>query len=100
MLGIDIVGMICDYNGRRPEVKKVQKIVDLPALRTLKQARGFLGLMVYYRIFIQGFSTIAAPIYQLFRKNATFECQVEQQSPMDLLKTVITTAQLLVSVDF
>ena len=56
--------------------------------------------MIYYKIFIQGFSTIAAPIYQLFRKNATFEWGVEQQSAMDRLKTVITTAPVLVSVDF
>src|SRR5436305_3564569 len=81
-------------------VKKVQKIVDWPAPRTLKQARGFLGLVAYYRIFIQDFSTIAAPIYQLFRKNAIFEWGAEQQSAMDRLKTVITTAPVLVSVDF
>ena len=28
MRGINIVGFLCDYNGRRPEEKKIQKIID------------------------------------------------------------------------
>jgi len=72
MPGIVIVGMVCDFDGRHPEDKKVQKILDWPAPRTLKQARGFVGIVVYYRIFIQGFAIVAAPIYLLFQKGKVF----------------------------
>src|SRR5438552_8929620 len=47
MPGITIVGMVCDFDGRHPENKKVQKIVDWPAPRTVKEARGLIGLVVY-----------------------------------------------------
>jgi hypothetical protein len=63
MPGIKVVGMICDCEERRPEQKKMQKILDWQAHRGLKEARGFVGIVVYYRIFIQNFSVIAAAIY-------------------------------------
>ena len=63
MPGVNIVGVVCDYNGRRPEVKKVQKILDWPAPQNVKQAHGFVGIIVYYRIFIKDFVIITAPIY-------------------------------------
>jgi len=98
--GITIVGIVCDYDGRRPAQKKAQKIVDWPIPRSTKEARGFIGIVVYYRIFIDGFSLIAAPIFVLFRKNARFLWTLECQYAMDELKRRITTAPVLVSLDF
>ena len=69
---INIVEMICDYDERHFEEKKVQKILNWPAPRNLKQAREFVEIVVYYRIFIEGFAIIAAPIYILFRKERAF----------------------------
>jgi len=70
MSGIDIVGFLCDFDGHRPEDKKVQKIVDWPTPLSVRDARAFVGLVVYYRIFILGFAIVAAPIFALFRKGA------------------------------
>ena len=100
MPGIEIVGMVCDYDGRHPEEKKVQKILDWPTPGSLSDARGFLGLVVYYRIFIRHFALIAAPIYQLFRKGNGFFWGAEQQLAMDQLKICITEAPTLISLDF
>ena len=75
--GITTVGMVCDADGRHPERKKVQKILDWPALQSVKDARGFIGIVVYYRIFISGFAIVAAPIFELFRKNARFSWNPE-----------------------
>ena len=100
MPGVNIVGVVCDYDGRRPEAKKVQKILDWPAPQNVKQARGFVGIVVYYRIFIKDFATIAAPIYQLFRKGKDFVWGASQQLAMNELKSLITTAPVLVSLDF
>jgi hypothetical protein len=51
MPGINIVGMVCDYKGRHPEARKVQKILDWPTPRSTKDARGFIGFCVYYQTF-------------------------------------------------
>jgi hypothetical protein len=98
--GITIVGMVCDYDGRHPEQKKVQKIVDWPTPKSIKEARGFIGIVVYYRIFVIGFAVTAAPIFELFRKGARFSWTAERQMAMDVLKRKITEAPVLISLDF
>jgi len=86
MPGIAIVGMVCDYDGRHPDQKKVAKILDWPVPRSTKEARAFIGVIVYYRIFIVAFSVVAAPIFRLFRKNVLFVWYPECQDAMDELK--------------
>ena len=100
MPGIDVVGVICDYDGRRPEQKKVQKILDWPIPSSVTEARAFIGLCVYYRIFVEGFSIIAAPIMELFRKYARFSWNAERQLAMNALKRHLSEAPVLVSLDF
>jgi hypothetical protein len=92
--------MVCDSKGRHPEVKKVQKIVDWPMPRNIKEARRFVGIAVYYRIFIVEFSVIAAPIFKLFKKNAWFRWTEDCQHAKDQLKSAITSAPVLVKLDF
>lgn len=100
MSGINIVGFMCDYDGRRTDHKKVQKIVDWPTPCSVKDARGFIGIVVYYRIFIVGFAIIAAPIFMLFRKGVRFLWTAECQLAMNTLKKCITEAPVLISLDF
>ena len=100
MPGVTIVGMVCDSDGRHPEWKKVQKILDWPVPCSAREARGFIGIVVYYRIFIDGFALIAAPIFVLFRKGVRFVWTVECQAAMDKLKRVLTEAPILISLDF
>ena len=100
MRGIEIVGFLCDEEGRRPDPKKVEKILGWPIPRNTREARGFIGIAVYYRMFICGFSIIAAPIFVLFRKGRRFEWTEDCQTAMDTLKQAITTAPVLVALDF
>ena len=100
MPGVTIVGMVCDLDGRHPERKKVQKILDWSTPQSTKEARRFVGIRVYYRIFIAGFATIAAPIFVLFRKGVRFCWSVECQAAMDELKRSLTEAPILISLDF
>src|SRR6202008_3907481 len=100
MPGIVIVGLVCDLEGRRPESKKVQRILDWPTPRSVRDARGFIGLCVYYRIFVEGFSTLAAPILASFRKGMAFRWTRDCQQAMDQLKGILTFSPTLVSLDF
>src|SRR5438046_3621556 len=56
MPSIDIVGFSCDQGGQRPEPKKVQWILDWPVPKTLKNAHTFIGIVIYYHIFILNFA--------------------------------------------
>lgn len=48
--------------------KKVQKIIDWPTPKSIKDARAFIGIVVYYWIFIRRFAVTVVPIFELFRK--------------------------------
>ena len=84
--GITIVGLVCDYDGCHPEQKKVLKIINWPVPECTKDAHAFIRIVVYYHIFIAGFSIIAASIFSLFRKNVRFNWTAECQLAMDELK--------------
>ena len=73
MKGIEIVGVLCHEEGRRPDPRKVVKILDWPTPRDMREVRGFIGIVAYYRIFIFQFSIMAALIFSLFRKGKKFE---------------------------
>jgi len=66
--GISIVGFVCGAEGRSPDSAKVIKILEWKPCTDIGEARAFIGVCVYYRIWIKDFSTVAEPIYYLFKK--------------------------------
>ena len=52
---------------------KVEAILNWEALKSIIEVRSFLGLTRYYRRFIKSFSSIAAPMTKLTRKEESFE---------------------------
>ena len=94
------LGHIVSGNGIAPDPSKIEKIRDFPIPKTLTELRGFLGLASYYRRFIQNFSTIAAPLHRLLRKDVFYEWTEVQQSGFKYLKNCLITAPILVYPDF
>ena len=86
----------------KPEPTKVQAVQQTPPPQTKKQVRTFLGLTGYYRRFIPDYATIAAPLSDLTRKNAsahvtwTVACEYSFQQ----LKTILCTSPVLQTPDF
>ena len=68
MNGINVVGFVCGAEGRSLASSKVIKILEWRDYKDPTEAKSFLGICTYYRIWIQGFREIAAPIYKLMRK--------------------------------
>ena len=66
--GMKVVAYVCDSNGRHPETEKVKKILDWPPCKSVTEAMAFMGLCVYYRIWIKDFTHMADPIFATFRK--------------------------------
>ena len=97
---IRIVGYICDADDRHSDTSKVLKILDWPECTDIISAPVFIGVCVYYQIWIKNFAQIADPIYGLLRKNTPFVRGKEQVEAMDLLKLALTTPPALVSLDY
>ncbi|KAL4386192.1 hypothetical protein GQ457_09G013260 [Hibiscus cannabinus] len=82
-------------NGLTVDPKKIEAIKAWPPPTTVKEVRGFLGIAGYYRRFIKGFATIAAPLSDLLKKAETFEWTSTAQDAFDILKTTLCNAPIL-----
>ncbi len=100
MASLQIVRFIFDSAGRYLDTAKVLKIIDWPECQDIREARVFIGVCVYYPIWIQHFSFIASPIYNLFRKNVLFSWNRSHTEVMDLLKIALTSPPAFVSLDY
>ena len=76
--------------------QKVEAILRWERPTTVTKIRSLLGLVGYYRRFIEGFSTIATPLTQLTRKNIRWEWSKECDVSFQDLKRRLTTALVLI----
>ena len=70
-------------------------VIEWPTPSNLHEVRSFLGLCSYYRRFVAGFASIAAPLHALTRKNAVFRWTEECDVAFRRLKQSLTTAPTL-----
>ncbi|KAK3506499.1 hypothetical protein QTP70_003045 [Hemibagrus guttatus] len=77
--------------------RKVTAVKDWPIPTSVKELQKFLGFANFYRRFIQGFSSITSPLTSLLRnKPKSLSWTPATTQAFDTLKTVFTTAPLLV----
>lgn len=100
MPGLKVVGYVCDATGRHPEAAKVEKIINWKQPDNPSEVKGFLGICVYYRIWVEGFATIAGPLYALTRKNATFKFNEDCKRAMLTLQERLTSAPALITIEY
>ncbi|RVW62953.1 Retrovirus-related Pol polyprotein from transposon opus [Vitis vinifera] len=74
---------------------KVELIVKLPSLTTVKGVRQFLGHARFYRRFIKDFSKLSKPLCELLAKDAKFIWDERCQKSFDQLKQFLTTAPIV-----
>ncbi|GBG82233.1 hypothetical protein CBR_g34517 [Chara braunii] len=83
------LGHVLDGDGVKPEDSKIAAIRDWTMPRTLTELRSFLGLANYYRKFARNFSTIAAPLHRLLRKETIWKWDKDCTSAMKKLKQAL-----------
>ncbi len=69
---IAFLGHVVSENGTRPDPGKVEAVLHFPQPRTVTNIRSFLGLTGYYRKYIKGYARLAAPLFELTRKDVDF----------------------------
>ncbi|MCH85308.1 hypothetical protein A2U01_0006152, partial [Trifolium medium] len=67
---IEYLGHIVSSQGVHVDPSKLEAMVKLPIPTTVKQLRGFLGLIGYYHRFIANYASIATPLTDLLRHDA------------------------------
>jgi hypothetical protein len=78
---------------------KVTAIMDWKTPSTVSEIQSFLGLVGYYRRFIEGFSKIAKPMTSLLEKGKEFKWTDECQKSFDQLRSKLMAALVLIMPD-
>jgi site-specific DNA-cytosine methylase len=86
-LGHNVVG----EHGITMNDAKVGAIKVLPNPTNVSELRSILGFLSYYRHFIPGFSSLAAPMTELLQKDKPWRWGPEQQQAYDHLKKEMST---------
>ena len=92
---ITYLGYRCSINGLQADPEKIVAIEKIKSPVTVKEVQSFMGMVNYYRRFIPSFSTIAAPIVNLTRKNVKFLWNENCQQAFDNLKAILCSKVIL-----
>jgi hypothetical protein len=76
---MSFLGHVISRKGVAIDPEKVKAVVEWTRATSVFEIQSFLGLVGYYRCFIEGFSNLSGPLTALTRKNARFvwtnECE-------------------------
>nr|GEW74504.1 hypothetical protein [Tanacetum cinerariifolium] len=77
------------------ELNRVEAITKWPRPKTVTEIRSFLGLVGYYRRFVEGFSRLGLSLTKLMRKGEKFVWDEEQEKSVEELKKRLVSAPIM-----
>jgi len=92
---VEALGHTISNKGLLPLEKKIDAIKKLDNPSNVTELRSFLGMVGYYRNFIENYATLTSPLCKLLRKNSTFEWTNEHTTSIEKLKEALCQAPIL-----
>nr|KYP37706.1 Retrovirus-related Pol polyprotein from transposon 17.6 [Cajanus cajan] len=96
---VSFLGHVISEGGIVVDPSKVEAVLEWKTPKLVFEIRSFLGLVGYYRRFIEGFSKLALPLTKLTRKNQPFVWDSKCEENFQELKRRLTSAPILVLPD-
>ena len=90
-----LLGHVVSSKGLEVDLGKVKIILTLVTPKSVRDIRGFLGCVGYYRRFIDGYARKAIPLTELLRKEVEFNWNPERQKAFEDLKLALSKAPIL-----
>jgi transposase InsO family protein len=100
MQEVTYLGHRVSYKGLSPDPLKLRVLREFPRPTDVKTLRAFLGLAGYYRKFINGFSSLADPLYTLTRDNVDWTWSLTSEEAFLKLRNALLTDAVLPFPDF
>jgi len=97
---IAFLGHVVSENGTRLDPGKIEAVLHFPQPRTVTNIRSFLRLIGYYRKYIKGYARLAAPLFELTRKDVDFLWDAGCQQAFQALRTALVEAPILIRPNF
>ncbi|XP_063333353.1 uncharacterized protein LOC134629763 [Pelmatolapia mariae] len=96
---VEFLGHKLGHEGISTLEEKIHTITEWPTPADQKQLKSFLGLASYYRRFVKGFSSIAAPLFRLLQKDCDFIRTQDCQQAFNTLCRSLTESPVLAPPD-
>ena len=94
------LGFVVSSKGVQVDEEKVRTIQEWPTPKSVTEVRSFHGLASFYRRFVKDFSTLAAPLNEVLKKNVGFKWGEKQEEAFNVLKQKLTNAPILALPNF
>lgn len=92
---LDYLGYTVSNGSIRPTDQGIEAVKKFPVPRNIRDVQSFLGLCSYFRKFVENFSIIAKPLYDLTRKNANFKFGEIERRAFGTLKDRLVDVPIL-----
>lgn len=96
----EFLGHIVNEEGIQPNPKKIDAILKFPIPKTHKQIKSFLGMLGFYRKFINNLSKIIKPMTLCLKKGKKVEHTGEFISAFETCKAILCNDPILIRPDF
>ncbi|XP_069152813.1 uncharacterized mitochondrial protein AtMg00860-like [Solanum lycopersicum] len=93
---VTFFGHVVSDQGLEVDLKKTESVKNWPRPPTSTDIRSFLRLANYYRWFVEGFTTIVAPLTVLTKEKAKFEWSETCEKSFQEIKDRLTSALVLI----
>ena len=97
---VEYLGFVISKDGDSTDPAKIEAVKNWPTPKNIREARGFLGLAGWYRVFVKSYAKIASPIITTLKKTKVFHWTQAFEDAFNLLKEALTSAPTLALPDF
>ena len=97
---VTFLGYLVSEDVLQTDPRLLDRFQEIQPPANVSQVRSFPGLVGYYRHFIKGFSSIAAPLNRLWEKNKPFEWTEKCMATYKQLKTLLLKRPMVTYPDF
>jgi len=89
------LGFVVSSSGVEVDDEKVEDIRSWPTPKSISDVRSFHGLASFYRRFVRNFSSLAAPLTEVIKKEKLFIWGIKQEEAFKILKEKLSSTPLL-----